>query len=43
MADIWEVFGVNALEIWELEVNEFFAMTNEIDRQRREASKPNGH
>jgi hypothetical protein len=43
MPDIWEVFGVNALDIWELEVNDFFAMANEIDRMRREAKKPNGN
>lgn len=39
MADFWDVFGVNALSIWDLEANDFFAMTLQIDHMRREAKK----
>jgi len=43
MADFWHIYGVNALDIWNLPANEFFGMTVEVDRMRREAKKrPSG-
>ena len=39
MPDFWSVYGLNALDIWDLEVNDFFAMTIQIDNMRREAKK----
>jgi hypothetical protein len=40
MADFWQVFGINALDIWELPANEFFPMSWQVDAIRREAKKP---
>ena len=40
MADIWETYGVNALDIWDLPAIEFYGMAQEIDSLRREAKKP---
>lgn len=39
MADMWEVFGVNALDIWDLLCSDFFSMTVVIDRMRQESKK----
>jgi len=38
-ADIWEMFGVNVLDIWDLPADYFFSMTTQVDAARREAQK----
>jgi hypothetical protein len=42
MAGVWEMFGVNALDIWDLPVTDFFGMTDVIDQARRDAKASAG-
>lgn len=39
-SDFWQVFGINALDIWDLEFEDFIAMTMRVDQVRREMEKP---
>ena len=38
-ADVWTLYGVNAIDIWDLPAHVFFIMTYQIDAQRKEAKK----
>jgi hypothetical protein len=38
-ADFWSIFGLTPLTIWDLPAREFFGMTIQVDKIRREAER----
>ena len=36
-ADFWQVFGINAIDIWELELFDFIPMMSQVDSERAKA------
>ncbi len=39
---MWELFGLNIPDCWELEADDFFTLTESVDKYERE-NRSNGH